>query len=456
MPSRNVEPPARDLPRLRARPARAHPGALRSGRLLPHERRLRGHGRRVQGPRPHRGAVARLDRGLGAPDDRGRAHRGVRRLRRRRGPHRGHRRRERAGGQIRGRSPDSLPRRPDRRVPGLSDLGAGAGGGRSGRRPCSSPPMDLQPMAVAPRAPGEYAPAAGARAVESARRGGRATARRACPARERGRGAGPRPRSGWAPAAARPRARGRRRVAGAVRRRGRDARGRRPQRGAARRGERHRRRALGRLARDLPAQRPRARRHEHDLVVLHDAALGLAAGLEAFRWSGAVTATSRGPSPRRSPCRAAASTAAASCSCRDASFAPAGTAASRWPSRRRASIPSTRATSSSSPACPAGWCGRSAWTSSGRSACRCSSSTAGTTPTRPSSCAPRTRGGARAPARAGRAARERRRQGWQAAKEVSDYVAGSEGVFLVTSYEGLGGLELGALRLLARVVIERL
>jgi trehalose synthase len=45
--------------------------------------------------------------------------------------------------------------------------------------------------------------------------------------------------------------------------------------------------------------------------------------------------------------------------------------------------------------------------------------------------------------------------GWHGAKEVSDYVAGSEGVFLVTSYEGLGGLELGALGLLARVVIER-
>jgi trehalose synthase len=45
--------------------------------------------------------------------------------------------------------------------------------------------------------------------------------------------------------------------------------------------------------------------------------------------------------------------------------------------------------------------------------------------------------------------------GWQGAKEVSDYVAGSEGVFLVTSYEGLGGLELGALGLLARAVIER-
>jgi trehalose synthase len=46
-------------------------------------------------------------------------------------------------------------------------------------------------------------------------------------------------------------------------------------------------------------------------------------------------------------------------------------------------------------------------------------------------------------------------QGWQAAKEVSDYALGAEGVRLVTSYEGLGGLEVGALELLARVVVEQ-
>ena len=44
---------------------------------------------------------------------------------------------------------------------------------------------------------------------------------------------------------------------------------------------------------------------------------------------------------------------------------------------------------------------------------------------------------------------------WQAAKEVSDYLAGGDGVLLLTSYEGLGSLELGALQLLARVVVER-
>jgi trehalose synthase len=42
---------------------------------------------------------------------------------------------------------------------------------------------------------------------------------------------------------------------------------------------------------------------------------------------------------------------------------------------------------------------------------------------------------------------------WQAAKEVSRYAA--DGVRLITGYEGLCSLELGALQLLARVVIER-
>jgi trehalose synthase len=46
-------------------------------------------------------------------------------------------------------------------------------------------------------------------------------------------------------------------------------------------------------------------------------------------------------------------------------------------------------------------------------------------------------------------------ESWQAAKEVSDYAQGTEDVHLLTSYEGLGSLELGALLLLARAVIER-
>lgn len=46
-------------------------------------------------------------------------------------------------------------------------------------------------------------------------------------------------------------------------------------------------------------------------------------------------------------------------------------------------------------------------------------------------------------------------ESWQAAKEISDYADGTDDVLLLTSYEGLGSLELGALLVLARTVIER-
>jgi trehalose synthase len=46
-------------------------------------------------------------------------------------------------------------------------------------------------------------------------------------------------------------------------------------------------------------------------------------------------------------------------------------------------------------------------------------------------------------------------ESWQAAKEISDYAADTDGVLLLTTYEGLGSLEVGALLLLARTVIER-
>jgi trehalose synthase len=46
-------------------------------------------------------------------------------------------------------------------------------------------------------------------------------------------------------------------------------------------------------------------------------------------------------------------------------------------------------------------------------------------------------------------------ESWQAAKEISDYAAGTDDVHLLTTYEGLGSLEVGALLLLARAVIER-
>ena len=45
-------------------------------------------------------------------------------------------------------------------------------------------------------------------------------------------------------------------------------------------------------------------------------------------------------------------------------------------------------------------------------------------------------------------------EAWRAAKEVSDYSAGTEDLLLLTSYEPLGSLEVGALEHLARVVLE--
>jgi trehalose synthase len=46
-------------------------------------------------------------------------------------------------------------------------------------------------------------------------------------------------------------------------------------------------------------------------------------------------------------------------------------------------------------------------------------------------------------------------ESWQAAKEISDYAQDTDGVLLLTTYEGLGSLEVGALLLLARAGIER-
>jgi trehalose synthase len=43
---------------------------------------------------------------------------------------------------------------------------------------------------------------------------------------------------------------------------------------------------------------------------------------------------------------------------------------------------------------------------------------------------------------------------WQAAKEVSDFAAPDDDVLLLTSYEGIGSLEVGALQRLARAVLE--
>jgi trehalose synthase len=45
--------------------------------------------------------------------------------------------------------------------------------------------------------------------------------------------------------------------------------------------------------------------------------------------------------------------------------------------------------------------------------------------------------------------------GWRTLKEVSDYAESADDVHLLTSYEGVGNLELGGLQLLARVALQR-
>jgi trehalose synthase len=45
--------------------------------------------------------------------------------------------------------------------------------------------------------------------------------------------------------------------------------------------------------------------------------------------------------------------------------------------------------------------------------------------------------------------------GWRVLREISDYAKGSDDVLLLTSYEGVGGLELGALQFIARVALQR-
>ena len=47
------------------------------------------------------------------------------------------------------------------------------------------------------------------------------------------------------------------------------------------------------------------------------------------------------------------------------------------------------------------------------------------------------------------------REDWPAVKEISDYAGEAEGVFVLTSYAGLGTLELGALERIARVCMLR-
>ncbi len=237
---------------------------------------------------------------------------------------------------------------------------------------------DLRPMAIVPRAPGEYAPAAGARAVAAVMEAaaplsgtrvlhvsaaGRPAPRRSCWAR---RSRSP-PAPGWTCAG------------GPVRRPAARRRGHGAEHGL-RGGESGIEDAAGRTGWRPAGSWPLAQRRGRH-VVLHDAARLAWRPGSTCRWCGAVTATCRGPSPRRSGAWPPPGERCRLVLVPDASFAPRPSRRRCW-RPRRASIRWLRATSSSRRACPAGWCGRWAWTSSGPSASRCWSWTAGTTPMR--------------------------------------------------------------------------
>ena len=132
---------------------------------------------------------------------------------------------------------------------------------------------------------------------------------------------------------------------------------------------------------------------------------------------------------------------------------PSGTAACRPP--RPGSTRSTRATSTSSRGCRAGWCGRWAWTSTGRSASRCWSSTAGTTrmPRSRRSGSPRPRSPTSSSCSPGCSTGRARRAGGRRRRCPITRPARTD-VLLLTTYEGLGSLEVGALQRLARAALE--
>ena len=119
----------------------------------------------------------------------------------------------------------------------------------------------------------------------------------------------------------------------------------------------------------------------YDAVVLHDSALGLAAGIEGR----AVWHCHDDASRAEPEALARAATLTARCAqvlVPHASFAPEGLAGPRSRRWRPASIRSTRATSSSSRASPVAWCARSAIDLERPFCLQVLGSTASTTPSR--------------------------------------------------------------------------
>ena len=235
-------------------------------------------------------------------------------------------------------------------------------------------------MAVAPRAPGDYAPLAGGRAVEALQDAAaplRGVARPACQ-RRRGSRAGPR--------AARWRAAARRRCRPGVEWRVLFADPELRRVGMAlEHGLRGGESAISpedwEAWIDATERIGRSLNGTADLVVLHDpGTLGLAAGLDVpVTWRCHLDAS-------RAEGEALALVTnlldpAGSRSCRTSPSPPTRSATIASRPLRPASTRSTRATWTSSRASRAAWCARSALISIGRSSCRSCSSTAGTTPT---------------------------------------------------------------------------
>ena len=314
-------------------------------------------------------------------------------------------------------------------------------------------------MAVAPRPPGDYAPAAGSRAVEAVHEAARDAARRADPPRDGGRirGADARParraaldrgrrrRRAWSggSCSAMPRCR---RVAGALH-------------GGLRGGEsaiadsdwRAYTAACARVAQELDGA--------HDLVVLHDpGALGLAPRARGARGSHGSCHTNAATPEEDALTRVTALVAACDLVLvPDSVFLPAG-------------IPARRDRAGAARDRPA----RPAQPRAGATAAGPGGAAAGRGP-RPALLPPvararplgrpafrdrvlpaRTRGGALAPAGAcGEARRGRERGVACGRRRCPTTPADTPGVILITSYESLGSLELGALQHLARVVLER-
>ena len=247
-------------------------------------------------------------------------------------------------------------------------------------------------------------------------------------------------------------------MAGAVRlaRAARDGRG-APVRAARRRVARSRRPPGASTSTPATAP-PRSLGDGYDAVVLHDAALGLAAGFERHRrvWRLHEDASRAEPDALARAAGARRALLGGARAATSRSRPPRSrTTASTW--RRPASTRSTRATSSSRRACRAGSCARSAWTSSGPFCLQVLELDRWDDPHAAIDAFRLAK--AEEPelqlvlaALLDRAATE----SWQAAKEISDYAAGHGRTCCCSPpTRGSASLEVGALLLLARAVIER-